>query len=428
MATKKYTQYRVNSDGSTLDVLYPKTSADQVLQSGTKVFLNPSTNKVNGKSFGSVNGTVYTPQEIKLYATDIYIKESSEETIEKRLIDIGDVITNNVTYTGTLVNDNIAFFSGANGVIKSTNIGYVTSVSSENVNVVSSGAVYTALQDYVKKETNKGLSTNDYTTAEKTKLSGVDTGAQVNKIETVKVEGTALTITNKSVNITAESLGLSGAFKYVGDYSTNLPTLTVNDTFKQGNVITYQGKEYVCMVTTDSSGNVTKKEWRELGDESSHALKSISITGTDGLGGGGTLASNRTITHNKVTRTDATEIASSPGYGGEFTVVTGVTSNDYGHITSVTTKKLAMPSAQTIPTVNNGTLTIQKNSTQVGTFSANQSTDETINITVPTKISEITNDKNYQQTFFINYATTLTKPTGAVVGDLVFVTENGTSW
>lgn len=101
---------------------------------------------------------------------------------------------------------------------------------------------------------------------------------------------------------------------------------------------------------------------------------------------------------------------------------------DYGHITSVTTQKLTMPSAQTIPTVYDGKLTIQKNSTEVGTFSANQSTDATINITVPTKISEITNDKNYQQTFFINYAAELTKPTGAVAGDLVFVAENGTSW
>jgi hypothetical protein len=37
----------------------------------------------------------------------------------------------------------------------------------------------------------------------------------------------------------------------------------------------------------------------------------------------------------------------------------------------------------TIPTVNNGTLTIQKNGDTVGTFSANQATDETINIEVP---------------------------------------------
>lgn len=37
--------------------------------------------------------------------------------------------------------------------------------------------------------------------------------------------------------------------------------------------------------------------------------------------------------------------------------------------------------APTIPTVYNGTLTIQQNGTTLGTFSANQSTNETINIT-----------------------------------------------
>lgn len=44
----------------------------------------------------------------------------------------------------------------------------------------------------------------------------------------------------------------------------------------------------------------------------------------------------------------------------------------------------ALPSSTTIPTVNNGTLTIQKNGTNVGTFTANQSGNSTINIEVPT--------------------------------------------
>lgn len=48
-----------------------------------------------------------------------------------------------------------------------------------------------------------------------------------------------------------------------------------------------------------------------------------------------------------------------------------------------------------LPTVNNGTLTIQKNGANVATFGANQSTNVTANITVPTKVSEITNDSGY---------------------------------
>ena len=46
----------------------------------------------------------------------------------------------------------------------------------------------------------------------------------------------------------------------------------------------------------------------------------------------------------------------------------------------------------TIPTVNNATLTIQKNGTNVQTFTANASANKTANITVPTKMSDLTND------------------------------------
>lgn len=49
----------------------------------------------------------------------------------------------------------------------------------------------------------------------------------------------------------------------------------------------------------------------------------------------------------------------------------------------------------TIPTVNNATLTIQKNGTNVQTFTANASSNKTANITVPTKTSDITNDSGF---------------------------------
>ena len=49
----------------------------------------------------------------------------------------------------------------------------------------------------------------------------------------------------------------------------------------------------------------------------------------------------------------------------------------------------------TIPTVNNATLTIQKNGTTVNTFTANASSNVTANITVPTKTSDLTNDDGF---------------------------------
>ena len=49
----------------------------------------------------------------------------------------------------------------------------------------------------------------------------------------------------------------------------------------------------------------------------------------------------------------------------------------------------------TIPTVNNATLTIQKNGTTVDTFTANASANKTINITVPTTTSQLTNNSGF---------------------------------
>ena len=52
----------------------------------------------------------------------------------------------------------------------------------------------------------------------------------------------------------------------------------------------------------------------------------------------------------------------------------------------------------TIPTVNDATLTIQKNGVDVQTFTANASSNVTANITVPTKTSDLTNDSNFVDT------------------------------
>ena len=58
--------------------------------------------------------------------------------------------------------------------------------------------------------------------------------------------------------------------------------------------------------------------------------------------------------------------------------------NDSGYVTS-----------ESLPTVNNNTITVQKNSTTVNTFTLNQATDTTINITVPTTTSELTNNSGF---------------------------------
>lgn len=66
------------------------------------------------------------------------------------------------------------------------------------------GKVTGKLSGKVDKVEGKQLSTEDYTTAEKTKLSGIETGAEVNDIVAVQVNGTDLTPdANRKVNVEA---------------------------------------------------------------------------------------------------------------------------------------------------------------------------------------------------------------------------------
>lgn len=55
--------------------------------------------------------------------------------------------------------------------------------------------------NFVQKDGTKVLSDVNYTQAEKTKLEGIAENAQVNTIESIQVDGTALPISNKAVNI-----------------------------------------------------------------------------------------------------------------------------------------------------------------------------------------------------------------------------------
>lgn len=84
-------------------------------------------------------------------------------------------------------------------------------------------------------------------------------------------------------------------------------------------------------------------------------------------------------------------------------IATGMTSVAWEDITNKPTFATVATSGSyndlsnkpTIPTVNNATLTIQKNSTNVATFTANAASNVTANISVPTATSDLTNDSGF---------------------------------
>ena len=202
----------------------------------------------------------------------------------------------------------------------------------ENALLYVWGKIKTLVSTKVDKVDGKGLSTNDYSTTDKNKLSGIATGAQVNVIESVKLNGTALTITDKAVDVT-------------------VPTKTSE-------------------LTNDS---------------------------------------------NYVVSTSLATVATSGSY------------ND-------------LSNKPTIPTVNNATLTIQKNGTTVKTFTANASSNVTANITVPTNNNELTNGAGYQTATQVNtliadaikditgikYEIVASLPTTGVSGT-IYLMSNGSS-
>ena len=75
-----------------------------------------------------------------------------------------------------------------------------------------------------------------------------------------------------------------------------------------------------------------------------------------------------------------------------FSQTDGKVSATFGNISITKSQVSDFP---TIPTVNNATLTIQKNGTTVKTFTANASSNVTANITVPTDTGDLTNGAGY---------------------------------
>ena len=73
------------------------------------------------------------------------------------------------------------------------------------------------IANFVQQEAGKGLSANDLTDTLLQKLNGIADGAQVNVIESVKVNGVALDITEKSVNVLVPTGALAALDKVGAD-------------------------------------------------------------------------------------------------------------------------------------------------------------------------------------------------------------------
>ena len=183
------------------------TYNDTEVKAGIKANADAIT-KLNGTSAieGSVDKKV--ADAINEFAT----KVSDDQTVNtfKELIDYAADHKDEYSTLSGEVQANKTAIATLNG--KDTDAGSVAKTVKDAVDAAQA-TLQGNIDKKVDKVEGKGLSTNDYTTEEKTKLEGITSGAQVNVIETVKVNGVALTPADKAVDVTVPTGALASKDK-----------------------------------------------------------------------------------------------------------------------------------------------------------------------------------------------------------------------
>lgn len=183
------------------------TYNDTEVKAGIKANADAIT-KLNGTSAieGSVDKKV--ADAINEFAT----KVSDDQTVNtfKELIDYAADHKDEYSTLSGEVQANKTAIATLNG--KDTDAGSVAKTVKDAVDAAQA-TLQGNIDKKVDKVEGKGLSTNDYTTEEKTKLEGITSGAQVNVIETVKVNGVALAPADKAVDVTVPTGALASKDK-----------------------------------------------------------------------------------------------------------------------------------------------------------------------------------------------------------------------
>ena len=280
------------------------------------------------------------------------------------------------------------------------------------VEAVAQANAYTddVAEGKVDKEEGKGLSENDFTDGYKSKLDGIDGGAQVNIIEVVKRNGVVLPVTDKAVDVAVPTA--TSSLTNDSGYITN----EVND------LVNYYDKD-----ETDTL-IATEAETRDAADLDLQKQIDAISSASDVVDVVGTYAELQAYDTSKLSDNDIIKVltdethddaisyyrwddtasafayigSQGPFYTKSETDATFVpqtrTINGKGLNSDVVLTAAdvnALPASTVIPTVNDATLTIQKNGTTVATFTANSAQNATANITVPTDTSDLTNGAGY---------------------------------
>lgn len=125
---------------------------------------------------------------------------------------------------------------------------------------------------FVAQETGKGLSTNDFTTAEKTKLAGIEAGAEVNDVTSVNGNTGA-------VNLTASDVGAQPTLVS----GTNIKTINGTSILGSGDLSVSGGTtDYTDLNNKPSVNSVTLTGNKTAGDLGlQNAIEVVTKTASD---------------------------------------------------------------------------------------------------------------------------------------------------
>lgn len=199
--------------------------------------------KLNGTS--AVEGSV--DKKIADAINDFSTKVSDDQTVNtfKELIDYAAAHKGEYSTLSGDVQANKTAIATLNG--KDTVVGSVAKTVKDAVKSAQD-TLQGNIDGKVDKVTGKGLSTNDYTTDEKNKLEGIAAGAQVNVIETVKVNGVALTPSSKAVNVVVPTGALASKNEVTkADLASALKTEIegkLNSSAVTGDLLTHNAAEF----------------------------------------------------------------------------------------------------------------------------------------------------------------------------------------
>ena len=286
------------------DIIYTGTLKQKV--EGGSVILHPETEAGKVTYSGNVGGTAVTNVKDALDSIITAgvgvtgVKGDAESTYR----------TGQVNLTPANIGAEAAFTDGS-ATIASVGTGANANIVTIKAGVAQSGGAISnsSGSDIVLAKVAKTGAYGD--------LSGTPTIGT--GVLTIKAGGTskgtfsANATSGVEIDITAADLGLSSALRYLGQAQTTVPTagqyvqtvigsttyyIPVTDSgtateiaAQRGDVIVVGSKEYVC----NTAGTHGTNAFQEIGDESSYALKTVTISAGTGLTGGGTLEADRTI-------------------------------------------------------------------------------------------------------------------------------------